>query len=147
MASGSRDGACRRTERGPHAGRGARHGRRGYVPPACVRCDEQASRTKRGSSCFRRCGKTIICRDVERECLNLLQMFVEERLKHVDFVRLCPTSQETGIPLALELGQGAVAVEVDRPQVVDVVDRGVLGVLRVRIVDHTKTHTTSENPT
>ena len=76
-----------------------------------------------------------------------LQVFVEERLKYVDFVRLLSKSQESGIPLVLELRQRAVAVEVDRPQVVDIVDRGVLGVLIVRIVDHTKNHTTSENPT
>ena len=82
-------------------------------------------------------GETVVRRDVERESLNLLQVLVEERLKHVDFVRLCPKSQESGIPLVLELGQGAVAVEVDRPKVVDVVDRGVLGILRVRVVDHT----------
>ena len=91
--------------------------------------------------------KTVICRDVERECLNLLQVLVGERLKHVDFVRLCPKSQESGTPRVHELGQGAVAAKVDRPEVVDIVDRGVLGFLPGRIVDHTKYHTTSEKST
>ena len=48
-------------------------------------------------------GKTIVRGDVERKCLNLPQVLVEERLKYIDFVRLLPKSQESGIPLVLEL--------------------------------------------
>jgi hypothetical protein len=48
-------------------------------------------------------GKTIVRGDVERKCLNLPQVLVEEGLKYVDFVRLLPKSQESGIPLVLEL--------------------------------------------
>jgi hypothetical protein len=48
-------------------------------------------------------GKTIVCGDVERERFNLLQVFVEERLKYVDFVRLLSKSRQSGIPLVLEL--------------------------------------------
>ena len=68
-------------------------------------------------------GETVVGRDVERECVNLLQVCVEERLEDINFARLCLQSQESGIPLVIELGQGSVAVEVDRPKVVDVVDR------------------------
>jgi hypothetical protein len=92
-------------------------------------------------------GETVVGRDVERECVNLLQVFVEERLEDIDFARLCLQSQESGIPLVLELGQGAFAVKVDRPKVVDVVDRCVLGILLVPIIDHTENHTTAQDPT
>ena len=64
--------------------------------------------------------KTTVRRDVKRERLNLLQVLVEERLEYVDLVGLSPKSQESGIPLILELGQGAVAVKVDRTQVADI---------------------------
>ena len=92
-------------------------------------------------------GETVVGRDVERECVNLLQVLVEERLKHVDLVRLCLESQESRIPLVLDLRQGTVAVKVDRPKVVDVVDRCVLGILRVPVIDHTENHTTAQDPT
>ena len=34
-------------------------------------------------------GETVVGRDVERECVNLLRMCVEERLEDVDFAWLC----------------------------------------------------------
>ena len=41
--------------------------------------------------------EAVVSRDVERERINLLQVFVEERREDVDFVWLCLQSQESGI--------------------------------------------------
>ena len=91
--------------------------------------------------------EAVIRRDVERESLNLAQVLVKQRLEDLLLVRPVLQPQERGISFILEFGQAAIAVEMHRPKVVDVVNCHVLGVLRVPIIDQAKYHTTSEDPT
>jgi hypothetical protein len=91
--------------------------------------------------------EAVIRRDVEREGFNLAQVLVKQGLKDLLLVRPVRQPQERGIPFILEFGQAAIGVEMHRPEVVDVVNRRVLGVLRVPIIDQAKYHTTSEDPT
>jgi hypothetical protein len=91
--------------------------------------------------------ETIIGRNVEREGFDLAQVLVEKWLKHLFLVRQVLQPQKSGIPFILELGEAAIAVKMHCPEVVDIVDRCVLGIFLVPVVDHTKDHSTSEDPT
>ena len=56
-------------------------------------------------------------------------------------------SEQSSAPLSLELGQAAIAVGLDGEEVVDVIDHTVLGILPAPVIDHTKNHTTAQDPT
>jgi hypothetical protein len=88
----------------------------------------------------------VICHIVRKD-IHPAEPLIEERFENGGLIQVVPESEQRCIPLSLELGQAAMAIKIDREEVVDVVDQTVFRVLSVPVIDHTKDHTTTKDTT